>query len=167
MVQVPGCKTNFYYFIGAMAVLSILGSTSRVGNVLVALRCVEVRDKALYQLAVERSQGTRGDSGAPRAKKKARPAGRAASDQQPPRKKKAQAPPAGSRNPVHAVPDRASQICWLFQEGRCTEPCPNGRRHAFMPGKGSARGESAGAGGDSSRGSKGKGKGKASSGGKR
>ena len=27
--------------------LSILGSTSRVGNVLVALRCVDVRDKAL------------------------------------------------------------------------------------------------------------------------
>ena len=123
---------------------------------------VEVRDKALYQLAVERSQGARGDSGSPKAKKKARPAGRAPSDLVPPRKKRAQAPPAGSRNP-----DRASQICWLFQEGRCTEPCPNGRRHAFMPGKGSARGESAGASGDSSRGSKGKGKGKASSGGKR
>ena len=30
-----------------MGVLSILGSTSRVGNVLVALRCVEVRDKSL------------------------------------------------------------------------------------------------------------------------
>ena len=55
MVQVPGCKTNFYYFIGAMAVLSILGSTSRVGNVLVALRCVEVRDKAL-SFAIQVSQ---------------------------------------------------------------------------------------------------------------
>ena len=30
-----------------MGVLSILGSTSRVGNVLVALRCVEVKDKSL------------------------------------------------------------------------------------------------------------------------
>ena len=45
--EVPGCKTNFYYWIAAMGVLSILGSTSRVGNVLVALRCVEVRDKSL------------------------------------------------------------------------------------------------------------------------
>ena len=45
--EVPGCKTKFYYWIAAMGVLSILGCTSRVGNVLVALRCVEVRDKAL------------------------------------------------------------------------------------------------------------------------
>jgi len=45
--EVPGCKTKFYYWIAVMSVLSILGSTSRVGNVLVALRCVEVRDKAL------------------------------------------------------------------------------------------------------------------------
>lgn len=59
MVQVPGCKTNFYYFIGAMAVLSILGSTSRVGNVLVALRCVEVRDKAL-SFAIQVSQWSTG-----------------------------------------------------------------------------------------------------------
>ena len=59
MVQVPGCKTNFYYFIGAMAVLSILGSTSRVGNVLVALRCVEVRDKAL-SFAIQVSQWSKG-----------------------------------------------------------------------------------------------------------
>ena len=45
--EVPGCKTKFYYWIAVMSVLSILGSTSRVGNVLVALRCVEVRDKSL------------------------------------------------------------------------------------------------------------------------
>ena len=62
MVQVPGCKTNFYYFIGAMAVLSILGSTSRVGNVLVALRCVEVRDKAL-SFAIQVSQWCKGVEG--------------------------------------------------------------------------------------------------------
>ena len=62
LVQVPGCKTNFYYFIGAMAVLSILGSTSRVGNVLVALRCVEVRDKAL-SFAIQVNQWSKGVDG--------------------------------------------------------------------------------------------------------
>jgi len=45
--EVPGCKTSFTYWIIAMGVLSILASTGRVGNVLVALRCVEVRDKSL------------------------------------------------------------------------------------------------------------------------
>jgi len=45
--EVPGCKTSFTYWIIAMAILSILASTGRVGNVLVALRCVEVRDKSL------------------------------------------------------------------------------------------------------------------------
>lgn len=45
--EVPGCKTSFTYFIIAMGILSILASTGRVGNVLVALRCVEVRDKSL------------------------------------------------------------------------------------------------------------------------
>eukprot|EP00092_Neocalanus_flemingeri_P037475 GFUD01040807.1.p1 GENE.GFUD01040807.1~~GFUD01040807.1.p1 ORF type:complete len:723 (+),score=131.38 GFUD01040807.1:150-2318(+) len=44
---VPGCKTNFMYWIIAMGVLSILSSTGRIGNVLVALRCVEVQDKSL------------------------------------------------------------------------------------------------------------------------
>merc|ERR1719228_1032853 len=39
--------SKFYMFMGIMLVLSILGSTGRIGNVLVALRCVEVRDKAL------------------------------------------------------------------------------------------------------------------------
>merc|ERR1712106_977185 len=45
--EVPGCKKSFTYWIIAMGVLSILASTGRVGNVLVALRCVEVRDKSL------------------------------------------------------------------------------------------------------------------------
>jgi len=45
--EVPGCKQNFYIWIAVAGVLSIIGSTGRVGNVLVALRCVEVRDKAL------------------------------------------------------------------------------------------------------------------------
>ena len=45
--EVPGCKTKFMYWAVAMGILSILGSTSRVGNVLVALRCVEVCDKSL------------------------------------------------------------------------------------------------------------------------
>ena len=45
--EVPGCATNFKIFMGVVFLLSILGSTSRVGNVLVALRCVDVRDKAL------------------------------------------------------------------------------------------------------------------------
>ena len=45
--EVPGCATNFKIFMGVAFLLSILGSTSRVGNVLVALRCVDVRDKAL------------------------------------------------------------------------------------------------------------------------
>lgn len=45
--EVPGCATNFKIFMGIVFLLSILGSTSRVGNVLVALRCVDIRDKAL------------------------------------------------------------------------------------------------------------------------
>ena len=45
--EVPGCQTKFVYWAVAMGILSILGSTSRVGNVLVALRCVEVCDKSL------------------------------------------------------------------------------------------------------------------------
>ena len=54
--EVPGCQTKFYYWIGVMSLLSILGSTSRVGNVLVALRCVEVRDKSLSFALQVRSQ---------------------------------------------------------------------------------------------------------------
>ena len=45
--EVPGCKTQFVYWMVAMGILSILGSTSRVGNVLVALRCVDISDKSL------------------------------------------------------------------------------------------------------------------------
>ena len=65
-IKVPGCKAQRNYFFITIAVVSILASTgrsshllyapltkslirslSRVGNVLVALRCVEVRDKSL------------------------------------------------------------------------------------------------------------------------
>jgi len=42
-----GCDTKFMYFMIAMGILSIIGSTGRVGNLLVALRCVELRDKSL------------------------------------------------------------------------------------------------------------------------
>ena len=45
--EVPGCKTQFIYWVAAMTILSVLGSTSRVGNVLVALRCVDISDKSL------------------------------------------------------------------------------------------------------------------------
>ena len=45
--EVPGCKTQFMYWAIAMGILSILGSTSRIGNVLVALRCVDISDKSL------------------------------------------------------------------------------------------------------------------------
>jgi len=45
--EVPGCKAQAAYFFITVGVVSILASTGRVGNVLVALRCVEVRDKSL------------------------------------------------------------------------------------------------------------------------
>merc|ERR1712228_290591 len=45
--EVPGCKAQRNYFFITIAVVSILASTGRGGNVLVALRCVEVRDKSL------------------------------------------------------------------------------------------------------------------------
>ena len=45
--EVPGCKTSMMYYMIGLAILGTVGSTGRVGNVLVALRCVEVRDKAL------------------------------------------------------------------------------------------------------------------------
>jgi len=45
--KVEGCSTQFMYFMIAAGVVSIVASTGRVGNLLVALRCVEVRDKAL------------------------------------------------------------------------------------------------------------------------
>ena len=55
--EVPGCKTQFIYWMVAMAILSILGSTSRVGNVLVALRCVDISDKSL-SFAIQVGPGT-------------------------------------------------------------------------------------------------------------
>ena len=36
--EAPGCQKKFFFFIGVMMVLSVLGSTGRIGNVLVALR---------------------------------------------------------------------------------------------------------------------------------
>ena len=45
--EVPGCSDQRTYFFITVGIVSILASTGRVGNVLVALRCVEVRDKAL------------------------------------------------------------------------------------------------------------------------
>jgi len=45
--EVPGCKAQASYFFITVGIVSILSSTGRVGNVLVALRCVEVRDKSL------------------------------------------------------------------------------------------------------------------------
>merc|ERR1711973_454595 len=45
--KVEGCADKFKYFMIAMFLLSILASTGRVGNLLVALRCVELKDKAL------------------------------------------------------------------------------------------------------------------------
>jgi len=41
------CKNVFVIFSTVMFLLMILGSTGRVGNVLVALRCIDVRDKSL------------------------------------------------------------------------------------------------------------------------
>ena len=41
------CKNVFVIFSVVMFLLMILGSTGRVGNVLVALRCIDVRDKSL------------------------------------------------------------------------------------------------------------------------
>ena len=41
------CGNNLKIFFLVMGVLSILMSTGRVGNALVALRCIDVRDKSL------------------------------------------------------------------------------------------------------------------------
>ena len=41
------CGNVFSIFMGVMFALSILGSTGRIGNALVALRCIDVRDKSL------------------------------------------------------------------------------------------------------------------------
>jgi len=42
-----GCQDKFMQFVIAMGIMSIIGSTGRVGNLLVSLRCVELRDKSL------------------------------------------------------------------------------------------------------------------------
>ena len=53
-------------------------------------------------------------------------------------------------------PNASNEVCLNFQRGRCSEPCPNGRRHVVVedPYGGSAPG------GKGSKGSKGKGRGK-------
>merc|ERR1719431_814154 len=45
--EIEGCDKKFMYFMIAIGILSIVASTGRVGNLLVGLRCVETRDKAL------------------------------------------------------------------------------------------------------------------------
>jgi len=45
--EVEGCDDKFKQFMLTVLILSLVASTGRVGNLLVALRCVEVRDKAL------------------------------------------------------------------------------------------------------------------------
>jgi len=45
--EVPGCDAAFKYWIITVGIISIVASTGRVGNVLVALRCVDVKDKSL------------------------------------------------------------------------------------------------------------------------
>jgi len=45
--KVEGCDEKFKLFMLTIFILSLVASTGRVGNLLVALRCVEVRDKSL------------------------------------------------------------------------------------------------------------------------
>jgi hypothetical protein len=46
---VKGCAVGFFLFTGVAALINCLGSSARIGNVLVNYRCVEYRDKSFTQ----------------------------------------------------------------------------------------------------------------------